>query len=441
MKFRSTWILIIVFAVVAAYFFFIEQRRHETEMRRMVESKNVLPYDRGDVEKIVLINPMKERIVIERDGEEWKIVQPTRTKGSKPTIDAFLLQVVPGLKLETFFDVERIGDFGFDDPFATAILFARGRAHPDTIYIGDKTPTSARCYMRLGSSRDIVITRELTHNVMNKSLYHLRDKNLLDVGSDEIDRLTIVNGPARISLLWRNGAWYMDESGSRADGLTVARFINALTSSIVHGFVREDLKDAEQFGLRNPYRSLIIVAAGNEITISFGRTEDRMVYAVRSGVDKILSLREDLLYIFSLDELALRAKEITVIEMDEVKGIRAEIDGTVIAVTDRGTGWRSVGGDSTPVAPHDVRRLLDALRGARFEELFDAALAPPEIGDGTGSISLILEDGSGGTIDRIMLATSTAGYEFASSTSAIAIGRLNDGTVARIRQLIDRLRR
>ena len=106
------------------------------------------------------------------------IVHPTRTPASKSTIDSFLFQIVPGLKMEVFPAAANLGDFGFDDPFATVILSAAGSRYPDTIYVGDKTPTSSKCYIRLGSSRDVIITRELTHNVMNKNLFHLRDKNL-----------------------------------------------------------------------------------------------------------------------------------------------------------------------------------------------------------------------------------------------------------------------
>jgi len=164
------------------------------------------------------------------------------------------------------------------------------------------------------------------------------------------------------------------------------------------------------------------------------------VYAVRSGIDKVLRLRDDLLSLFSMDDTALRAREFAFFERDDVKGISIDIAGTVITAADRGNGWRIAGPDSIPLVPLEVQRLLGTLRGIRFEELFDATHAPPEIEDGAASISITLEDANGGTIDRMMLATSTAGYEFGSSTSAMTIGRLRGGTVTRIGQLIDRLR-
>lgn len=440
MKFRSTWILVIVLALIAAYFFLVEQRRQETKPPETGESRNVLPYGREDIERIVLINPAGERIIMERAGEEWTIVQPTRTRASKPTIDAFLLQVVPGLKLETFPDVQNLGDFGFDDPFATVIFSARGRTHPDTIHIGDKTPTSAKCYARLGSSRTVLVTRELTHNVMNKTLYHLRDKNLFNIVSDDIDHLTVLESAARIALTKQDRVWRFDGSRLRADNLTLEQYLNTLTSAIVHGFIREDPTGLARFGLKNPYRKLIIDAGGNTITVAFGRTEERLVYALRSGIDEVLRLPDNLLHIFTMDRDMLRAKEITFTEMDEVKGIRVEMGDTVIAVAERGALWHFTIPHSSPAGQHAVKHLLSTLRSIRFEELFDATLAPPEVRDDAASISITLEDASGGTIDLIMIATSTAGYEFGSSTSALVFGRLADGTVARIRRLIDRLR-
>lgn len=440
MKFRSTWILVCILAAVAAYFFLFEQRGRETEPPDAPDARHVLPYGRDDVVRIELINPAGERIVIERSGEEWTIVHPLRTRGSQPTIDAVLMQVVPGLKLETVRDVPDLGDFGLDDPFATLILTARGRTHPDTICVGDKTPTSTRCYVRLGASRDVYITRELTHNVMNKNLYHLRDKNFFPPGAHDIDRLTIRNGSSRIALIKRDGSWRFEESGLRADAPVVEGYLNALTAAIVYEFFPEGTSGNARFGLKNPRRKLIVGAGKNTFTISFGRTEGGKVYTARSGMDEAVFLKEELLRIFNADRTMLRAKNITFTAVDAVKRIRIESNGTVVDVTETGTGWRFTGPDSAAAPQNVVAHLVTTLRGIRFEEVFDASLAPPEVGDGASSISITLADQTGRTIDVILLALADAGYEFGSSTSTMTFGRLPSGTTERIERIINRLR-
>lgn len=436
MKFRSTWILVAVLAIVASYFFLVEERNKKKEARRKTETRNVLPYGRDEVEKIVLINPQKDRIVMERDGEGWTITHPTRTKGSTPTIDAFLMQIVPGLKLEEFFDIEDLGAFGFDDPFATVILTAGGSEHPDTMYIGDKTPTSAKCYIRIGSSRDVVITRELTHNAMNKTLYHLRDKNLLDVGIGAIDRLTIRNGGSRITLIKRESEWRIDDSPYRADRLTIEQYLNSLTSAIIREFTREDLGERGSFGLASPIRELVLGVDGDEITISFGTIEDNMVYVIRGGIEKVLRVEANLLSIFYVDEGMLRSRDLTSFDINDVKTIRAETGDTLIVMVREGHIWRAPGSEHVTIAQHVVKRLLNELRFIRYEELFDAASAPPEIQDDATAITITLEDESGGEIDLIMIGRAVAGYEIGSSASAKAIGRLPEGTGTRISRLL-----
>ncbi len=436
MKFRSTWILILLLALVASYFFLFEERNKKKEASRETGTRNVLPYTRDEVETVVLINPRKERIVMERSQGGWMITQPTRTKGSTPTIDAFLMQIVPGLKLEEFSDVEDLSDFGFDVPFATVILTAGGAGRSDTIYVGDKTPTSAKCYIRLAGSRDVVITRELTHNAMNKTLYHLRSKNLLDVGIDAINRLTIRNSGARITLTKRKNDWRIDDSPYRADRLTVEQYLNALTSAIIREFTREDLSERGAFGLAHPARELVLGVDGDEITISFGRIDEDMVYAIRSGIEKVLRLEANLLNIFYMDEKMLRSRDLTSFDIDDVRTIRAETADTLIVVARQGRIWRTPDPEPVTIAQHIARRLLNELRMIRYEELFDAAYAPPQVQDDAPTITITLEDESGREIDLVMISRAAAGYEIGSSTSAKAFGRLPDGTGSRISQLL-----
>jgi hypothetical protein len=436
MKFRSTWILVVILALVASYFFLVEERNKKTETQRKTGTRNVLSYGRDEVETVVLINPRKDRIVMERDGEGWTITHPTRTKGSTPTIDAFLMQIVPGLKLEEFLDVGDLSDFGFDDPFATVILTARGAGRPDTIYVGDKTPTSAKCYIRLAGSRDVVITRELTHNAMNKTLYHLRSKSLLDAGIDDIDRLTIRNSGARIELIKRKNDWRIDDSPYRADRLTIEQYLNALTSAIIREFTREDLGERGSFGLAHPTRELVLGLDGDEITLSFGRTEENMVYAIRSGIQKVLRLEANLLDIFYIDEKMFRSRDLTSFDIDDVRTVRVETADTMIVVARQGRIWRTPGPGPVTIAQHVVKRLLNELRIIRYEELFDAVSAPPEIQDDAPTITITLEDESGSEIDLVMISRTAAGYEIGSSTSAKAFGRLPDGTGRRISQLL-----
>jgi hypothetical protein len=448
MRFRSTWILLGLLVAVVAYFLLVERHRGARDDGPGGAGTTLLPYGPEEVERIVLVNPAKERIVVERRGdEEWMITRPTVTRAAVEMIDVLLMQLVPGIKLEEFRDVPDPGDFGFDAPYATVILSAHGRARPDTITAGDTVPTSPRCYVRLGSSRTVVITRELTHGAVDKSLYDLRDKNLLDAGIDEIDGLTVMNGPSLIELSRKNGEWLFTASGLRADRLVIESSLLALTTAIIHAFAREDLTGLASFGLINPPRRLIVDAGGRRISLSFGASDPRMVYVVRSGLDKVLQVPADLLRIFALGPSAFRAKDLSLADPAAVSRLSAESNGGTVLLVKRDGSWRftAPAPAAAPSAAADtasstaVGELLGALVSMKFEEVFDPAAAPPEVRGGTPAITFVLWDGQDRVIDEIMVASSTEGFEIGSSTSTAAVGRLKRGSVERISRLLSRL--
>ena len=96
MRFKSTWILAALLLLIAAYYFLFEQRRQEAGERESRMSRRLLPYDKSEIDRFVLINPQGDRIEIEKSDTGWEIVSPVVTDASRSTIDAILIQLLPG---------------------------------------------------------------------------------------------------------------------------------------------------------------------------------------------------------------------------------------------------------------------------------------------------------------------------------------------------------
>jgi hypothetical protein len=221
MRFKSTWVLLAVLILIAAYYFLLDEKTRVTRDLKRHDSKKMLPYGRNEIDRFVLVNPYGDRIELEREGTEWVIVSPVRTDAAQSTIDAMLTQLLPGHKLETFGGVTDFPLYGLEDPYATLIFHPAEGDRPDTLFVGDKTPTSNSCYVRIGVSDTVLIVREMTHNVVNKNLYHLRDKNFFYIPSSTIDLFKIVEGGDSRTLSRMAAGWRMSESGIWAEDLTV----------------------------------------------------------------------------------------------------------------------------------------------------------------------------------------------------------------------------
>ena len=148
-----------------------------------------------------LINALKENQTSTEGKAFGGTVQRFATGGT-------VKQIVPGYKKEVLKGVSNLEDYGLKEPFASIVIFAKDRSKPDTIFVGDKTPTSSSCYMRLGHSRDVIISTEMTRNLMNKNLYHLRDKNFLNIDSNDIDAIKIKSGKMVLKLVKKDKNWW-----------------------------------------------------------------------------------------------------------------------------------------------------------------------------------------------------------------------------------------
>ena len=438
MKFRSTWILFIALVCIALYFFLVEERRRDTEEKETRASRRILPYHPRDVKRFVFINPDSDTIQIERKDTDWNIVAPVITDAANPSIESLLMQIVPGRKLDEFQEVSNLEDYGLSRPFATVILFAENDARPDTIHVGDKTPTRSSCYVQLGSSRTVLVAQEITHNVMNKTLYHLRDKNFFHIRKESIDSLAIHSGGSVISLNREGDDWWLQSPRARADRALVDGYLFTLTDAIIRKFVREDTNELGQFGLAYPMYELT-VRRGTEITkMAFGTREGDQVYVVRSGLEKVFLLEDKVLEVFEWTKDSIRAMNLAFFNIGEVMAFRYETEEMTLACEARNGMWHMVGTDTPALQPYDVQTLLRKLTSIKFVKIITET---PPAGKRLDPflLSVTLEDRDGRLIDTITIAAHDDSLEIGTSISAHAVGQLKKGTLNDIRRIFDRI--
>jgi hypothetical protein len=434
MRFKTTWIFLVLLVAIASYYFLIEEKRRGAEERERKAWKKILTYGRDDVYRIILVNPRGDRIELEKAESGWMIVSPVIAEAAQSTIDVFLMQLVPGHKTDYFPGVTDLEIYGLEEPFATVIFFAQNREHPDTIYVGDKTPTSTSCYIRLGTNDTVIVSQEMTHNVMNKSLYHLREKNFVNFSSSAIDSFHITGEEYAIKLIRRGGLWWLDKPPGRADNQMVEGYLNNLTSALIRGFPSEDKSELGRFGLEKPSRRIALRYGGREMEIGFGDLDEDLVYVVRTDLAHVIQLEQKLLEVFRWKRNDLRARNLSFFEIGDIGEIRYETPDTTIVLEKHPDGWRA--GDR-PVRQGKVETFLGRLKRIQFDAFLDEGISdvptPPE----QFSIRVTLLDSMGTLVDRIVFRDSKGPREEGASLSANARGRIEPGRTADLRLLIE----
>ena len=430
MKARSLIILIAVLVVVAGYFFLIEEKQRRAAGDAKRSSRMLLPYGPLDIDAVSFINPYGETIQWERAGDGWMITFPVTDIGEKSTIDMFLGHIAPGRKLEEFADVDDLSLYGLAPAYAIVILESERYGRTDTVYVGDKTPTSFRSYITLGSSRDVVVTGELAHNVMQKRLFHLRDKNFIAPADRNITSFSFVSGGALLAFQRSGNSWKVAGSTLTVDRNVIEPWITGLGSALVYEFAAENLADTLLFGIGDPERSIVLNTAGGEsIRISFGRRRDSLVPVVRSGREKVMMIEAGFLDAFYWTDDRLIVMSLSVVKPGEVTALQWETPDTVVSWSLENGVWMTHRDDPTLVDQEAVKYLLMYLRSAAYESLVTdrelVSAAKPDV-------MITLGGRSGEVLDIISLYRFEDGTAGSISISGGNAGHISEGTLAEI---------
>lgn len=424
----ATRILVAVLAVIIAYFYLVEEKHRKASAEKHLSERKLLPFPADSVQKFVLVNPSGQRIEIERAGAGWKITSPITADGDGPAIDSFLGQVVPGRRADEMPGVGDLGAYGLERPFASLIFYPRGGA-ADTLFVGDKTPTSSNSYVCLGSSKNVFISSSITHNLMNKSLYLLRDKSFVSFKGESVKAITIRAGRARIDLARAGKYWWFTEPRVRADRVKVEQYLTQLTTTIVRSYASES-DSLERYGLKNPEREITFAMGSERATVSFGTAQGDQVYATRTGLDKVVVLEGKLLGAFDWTRESLRAMNLAFFDPDSVKVIAYETPDTSIVITRAGGRWTAAGKDTISAAKsYVVDALVRKLTTVSFEKIIADPAMPGDKRLAPFALRISLEDLLGGAIDVITIARPSKDAEIGTSRSANILGALKKGAL------------
>lgn len=430
MKARGLIILAVILVVIAGYFFIIDEKRRSDSAEAERSSRKLLLYGPLDIDAVSFINPYGETIMWERNGDGWLITYPVTDIGEKSTIDMFLSQIAPGQKLEEFADVSDLSQYGLAPPYAIVILESERYGRIDTLYIGDKTPTSIRAYVTLGSSGKVAVTRELAHNVMQKRLFHLRDKNFISPANRDIIEFAIISGNDTLPFQRWGDAWKVSGTTVTVDRNVIEPWVSRLANALVYEFASENLADTLSFGIGDPLRAVILkTAEGDSIRISFGRRTESLVPVVKSGRDKVLLIESSFLDAFYWTDDRLIVMSLTLVRPGTVTALQWETPDSVTSWKRNDGIWMTAGDNPTLVDQEAIKYLLMYLRSVAYENIVREREVVSSV---RPDVMITLGDASGEVLDIISLYRFEDGTAGGISISGGNAGRISEGTLAEI---------
>jgi hypothetical protein len=274
------------------------------------------------------------------------------------------------------------------EPRATVSLWIEGEEKPTVIQIGAH-PTDERdrekSYAKASSRDGVVLLPKTIEALATTKPNDLRDKNLVRVEQDIVDRINIEGAGKEKIVLARKGESWVRKSGGKDEAVNVTaarRVLEELRTQRVAAFVSDVATELARYGLDQPQTKLTLSSYASEntaetkagekaiATILFGKVEDGKVYARLEDEPFIVAVPELFLETLMTDPLQWQPLEVYNHKAENIATVEVTKTGqaAIVLERDKDKQWKLAKGDGVvnQINAQSLVNTLSSLRAVRW---------------------------------------------------------------------------
>jgi len=363
------------------------------------------------VDKVSLKIPAGE-IAIAKQGGQWQLTQPLKARAGERAVTDLIGSV---LNTEILGFAPEAGAnlalYGLSEPRAVVTLHATSRDEPVRLEIGARDEKTGNVYARLAARNAVCLLPQRVERVLGLQPNDFRDRRLVRVELDMVDRITLQPaGKPKVVLQRRQEQWELRDGNAAApvNPAKVQALLEAIQSREIRTFVDDVASDLPKYGLDQPQLRVTFSAyssentaealAGEEpiVTAAFGRVEEGQVFARSEDEPYVVGMEASILEALNPDLATWRALAVFDYSPEEITSLATSIAGATVELERGEAGWVRSGtagaGTVDAVNAESLANTLAKLRAVRRE--------PGELAEKTGFIAFKT---AGGKAHRLLL--------------------------------------
>jgi Domain of unknown function (DUF4340) len=328
---------------------------------------------------------------LQKQGDHWQIVKPLRARADDQKVNDLLAQITTS-RIEQFVADDR-GDlhpYGLAEPRGTVTFFTgeekstnrtdSSRAEQGQLLQIGGTPEKEKeqVYVRYAPRSFVFAVPKKIEEVLNTKPNDLRDRHLVRVDSNQLDRITIEAPGKTKTVLARKGEnWTIaSRKDEPANGAEARRLMNSLQNESVTKFVEDVSSDLPKYGLDKPQLTVTLSSFASEntaetkagehplATIAFGRIEGDNVFARIDNEPFVVAVRRALLDEIFADPLQWQELAIFKFKPEQIHRLSVVTDREQSLTRGANNQWQWVAGSGT-INTTNVQSLLNTLASLR----------------------------------------------------------------------------
>jgi hypothetical protein len=372
---RSFLVLLVIAAALGGYLYYDSKRAPGDEKK---QEKVFAGVASDKIERLVVKSASGDQTTVEKQGTAWQVTQPAPAAADEAEVSGITSNLA-SLEVQRVVDEQAtdLKQYGLDPARIEVTFTFAGK--PQKLLIGQKTPTGTDLYARLPDKPRVFLVASYLESTFNKSSFDLRDKTILKIDREKVDRLEIET-PDRTLRVAKQGADWRIASPveGRADFGAVEGIIGRLNTTPMKAITAPEAADLKEYGLDKPAATVRVASGSAQAGLAIGKSAgDGVVYAKDLSRPMVFTIESAL-----LDELKKPADDFRVKDLFDARSFnttRMEIvrgGQTMAFEKEKGKdGWKQVAPAQKAADAAKVDALLAALTGARAASFADKTTA------------------------------------------------------------------
>ena len=332
----------------------------------------------------VAIKSAAGEIELEKKNGHWSFLKPLTARGDDAKIGDLISQAATA-HIDSFVaDSANLAAYGLQEPRGTVSIFSEGSDKPTVLQIGaNPKDDKEKTYARLSTRESVVVLPKSIEALLATKPNDLRDKSLLRVESDIVDRITIEGAGREKIVLARNAeSWVRKADKDLPVNVAEAtRLLTDLQNQQVMSFEADVATDLPKYGLDQMAAKVTLSSYASEntpetkagerpiVTVLFGKIEGDKVYAKLDEEPFIVSLPKSILDAIRTDPIQWQELAIYKMKPEEITAIEVTRDGQPpISIERDKDKWKLAKGDGNlnQVNAQSLVNTLSSLRAVRW---------------------------------------------------------------------------
>lgn len=380
MRFRSTLVLLVVFAALGGYVYFAEYRGHDEREQKEASKKKLFPTALKDVTSLSLAFPDHKISAVKKDEKHWEFTEPQGIDADSDEWDMLVSSLGQIEKGNAVSASANLAQYGLDKPVVEVTAKLKDGKTVGVLF-GSENPKKSDNYAKLADSPDVFLSPVSGSKSFQKSLTDLRNKKVLEFAPDDINSVRIEDGKNVMEFQKSGMDWLVKKPMElKADGEEISGFLGAIQSARATNFADSGLT-LMSAGLAPVATKITLhdAKANADRVLSVGKSpETDKYYARDESRPAIMIISKDVPAKARRPLIDWRDRSIAHFDQGSIDELEILRGAEKISVKKQGSDWKLADGRKAQM--DKISSLLLAVEFERAQEIIDSPGNPSSYG-------------------------------------------------------------